>query len=267
MTGTGGTIRVGTSGYSFPDWVGTFYPEDIAKGKMLDHYVQHFDTVEINSTYYRTPHPAVMRNIERKTPPGFEFIVKTPQTFTHERKGIAEAIPPFLDAIAPLAESGKLAGLLAQFPWSFRYNDANLDYIIGHAPLFDGTPLFVEYRHDSWLALPVKEALARAGIGYCNVDQPRLPHLLPPESAATTDVGYVRMHGRNAAHWWGGGPLRYDYAYSDPELSEWVGRLDQLRHQVGKVFVFFNNCHLGQAVRDARRLKDMLAGTAPRLRS
>lgn len=259
MTDAARSIRVGTSGYSFADWVGAFYPEGIAKGKMLDHYVQHFDTVEINSTYYRTPHPAVMRNIERKTPPGFEFIVKTPQAFTHERTGVETAIPPFLESVAPLSETGKLKGLLAQFPWSFRYNAAHFDYIMSHASQFGGIPLFVEFRHDSWLDPQVKPALAQAGIGYCNVDQPALPHLLPPETAATTRVGYVRLHGRNAAHWWGGGPQRYDYTYADSELKEWAERLDQLRQRADKVFVFFNNCHLGQAVKDARRLMDLLA--------
>ncbi|MBI3872584.1 MAG: DUF72 domain-containing protein [candidate division Zixibacteria bacterium] len=253
------SIKVGTSGYSFADWVGPFYPACVAKGKMLDFYVQHFSTVEINSTYYRIPHPAVMRNIERKTPDGFEFIVKAHRSFTHDRAGLDQSTPEFLASVTPMAETGKLKGLLAQFPSSFRFNDANLDYVTSGAALFAPIPLFVEYRHDSWLDPSVKTAMQQAGIGYCNVDEPRLAHLLPSESAATTDVAYVRLHGRNGSHWWSGGPLRYDYSYSDQELQEWAERMDLLREKASKIYVFFNNCHLGQAVKDAQRFLQMMA--------
>ena len=251
-------VRIGTSGYSFPDWVGPFYPGGIEKGKMLDFYVQHFKTVEINSTYYRIPHPAVMRNIERKTPSEFEFILKTHSSFTHERRDIAGPTAEFLAAIEPIAESGKLKGLLAQFPGSFRFSPANLDYLLEGAKLLGALPLYVEFRHDTWLNPQVKPALAAAGIGYCNVDEPALPHLLPPETAATTGTGYIRLHGRNGQHWWGGGPLRYDYSYTDEQLKEWVKRLDELRQKAAKVFLFFNNCHLGQAVKDAFRMQELL---------
>jgi uncharacterized protein YecE (DUF72 family) len=251
-------ILIGTSGYSFPDWVGPFYPAGIEKGKMLDFYIQHFKTVEINSTYYRIPHPAVMRNIERKTPPEFEFIVKTHASFTHERKDLEGPTAEFLTAIEPMAESGKLKGLLAQFPGSFRFSPANLGYVVEGAKLFGDLPLYTEFRHDSWLNPQVKSALTGAGVGYCNVDEPKLPHLLPPEAATTTDIGYVRLHGRNGEHWWGGGALRYDYTYTDDQLREWVKRLDDLRQKASKVFLFFNNCHLGQAVKDAFRMQELL---------
>jgi uncharacterized protein YecE (DUF72 family) len=251
-------IRIGTSGYSFPDWVGQFYPPGIEKGKMLDFYIQHFKTVEINSTYYRIPHPAVMRNMERKTPPDFEFIVKTHSSFTHERRDLQRLTPEFLAAIEPIAETGKLKGLLAQFPFSFHFSPTNLDYLLENAKLYGNLPLYTEFRHDSWLKPEVKTSLAQAGIGYCNVDEPALPHLIPPESAATTGIGYVRLHGRNGQHWWAGGPLRYDYSYTDDQLREWVQRLDELRQKAAKVFLFFNNCHLGQAVKDAFRMQDLL---------
>ncbi len=251
-------IRIGTSGYSFPDWVGLFYPTGIEKGKMLDFYVQHFRSVEINSTYYRIPHPVVMRNIERKTPPDFEFIIKTHSSFTHERGNIEAPTTEFLSSLEPMAESGKLKGLLAQFPGSFHFSESHLDYVVSGSKLFGGLPLFAEFRHDSWLNPLVKPALQGSGVGYCNVDQPALPHLMPAESAVTTDVGYIRMHGRNAQHWWTGGPLRYDYSYTDEQLREWVRRLDELRQKAQKIYLFFNNCHLGQAVRDAQRMQALL---------
>ena len=100
-------VRVGTSGYSFEDWRGSFYPEKIARGKMLDQYVLHFDTVEINSTYYRIPHPAVMHNIVKKAPEGFDFMIKAPQSFTHRRTELQLMMPGMcraavaLDQVAP----------------------------------------------------------------------------------------------------------------------------------------------------------------------
>ena len=112
-------VRVGTSGYSFQDWRGNFYPEGIDKGKMLDHYVQHFNTVEINTTYYRIPHPRVFENMVSKAPEGFDFMVKVPQSFTHRRTDLEQDRDCIHQAIAPLVESGKLDGLLAQFPYSF----------------------------------------------------------------------------------------------------------------------------------------------------
>jgi len=251
-------IRIGTSGYSFLDWIGPFYPEGTARGKMLEHYRNHFDTVEINSTYYRIPGIKTFEGLARRTPPGFEFMVKTHSSFTHERALAVEMTAPFLDAVAPLSESGKLRGVLAQFPYSFRCNAQNLDHVLGGARRFAPYPLFVEYRHDSWLDPSVKEAMAQAQIGYCNVDEPALPHLLPPETATTTRTAYVRLHGRNAAQWWNGGGERYNYSYNDAELGEWIERLQALRVKADRVYVFFNNCHLGMAVKDAKRFMELL---------
>jgi uncharacterized protein YecE (DUF72 family) len=111
-------ILIGTSGYSFADWVGPFYPEGWPKGKMLDYYKDHFHIVEINSTYYRIPHPSVFYHMASKVPDDFEFIVKAHQSFTHTRKDLPENFKAFHEAVKPLKDSGKLKGYLAQFPWS-----------------------------------------------------------------------------------------------------------------------------------------------------
>ena len=103
-------IRVGTSGYSFDDWRNKFYPADVDKGKMLDYYVRFFRTVEINSTYYRIPHPAIMANIVRKAPAGFDFMVKVPQSFTHRRTDLDRDRLKFVQALKPFEESGKTVG-------------------------------------------------------------------------------------------------------------------------------------------------------------
>jgi len=251
-------LRIGTSGYSFPDWIGTYYPHGTPRGKMFDQYVQDFETVEINSTYYGIPHPRVFAAMEKKAPPGFDFIVKTHGSFTHERDQADTNIPKLLEAVSPLNDSGRLNGLLAQFPYSFKYSPAGLDYIRAKNDRLQSIPLFVEFRHDSWLRTDVKEALRAERIGYSNVDEPQLPHLLPPESDATTATGYIRLHGRNAEKWWDGGAERYNYAYTDNQLREWVQRLESLRQKADRIYVFFNNCHLGRAVKDAQRLMELL---------
>lgn len=247
-----GEIRVGTSGYSFEDWRGEFYPDKIEKGKMLDHYVQHFTTVEINSTYYRVPHPAVMHNIAGKAPEGFDFMVKVPQTFTHKREDLEQDLAAYLECLKPVQEKGCLSGLLAQFPYSFKFNQGNLDYISTIHQALHPHRLFVEFRHDSWVNRTMYDHFRAGGIGYVSVDEPPLPHLLNPDCFATADIGYVRLHGRNVEKWWNGGPLRYDYNYSIEELREWRARVRKLAAKCKVVYVFFNNCHLGQAAGNAR---------------
>lgn len=251
-------IRVGTSGYSFEDWKGNFYPEDIAKGKMLDHYVMHFPTVEINSTYYRIPHPAVMANIVKKGPKGFDFMVKVPQSFTHQRADIDSDAAKFREALKPLEDSGKLSGLLAQFPYSFKFNQNTLDYVSICRDAVKPNPLYVEFRHRGWVNRHMYDRLKAENIGYVCVDEPQLPGLLAPDMFATTDTAYLRLHGRNADAWWEGGARRYDYSYSEAELQEWKEKLLKIRNKVKRIYVYFNNCHLGQAAGNAREFMSVL---------
>ncbi len=250
-------IKIGTSGYSFDDWIGSFYPKDIKKGKMLDYYINYFPTVEINSTYYRIPHPAVMANIEKKTPPEFEFVVKTPQILTHRRVDVEKSIAEFGECLKPMEDSGKLKGLLAQFPYSFRFSPVNLEYIKHCGELLKPRALFVEFRHNSWVNRTVYDSLRASKIGYVAVDEPQLPGLLKPDCFNTIETAYIRLHGRNAEHWWNGGALRYDYSYTPDELREWKERVAKLEGKAKKVFIFFNNCHLGQAVKNAHQMKEM----------
>ncbi len=253
-------IKIGTSGYSFEDWRGTFYPEKIEKGKMFDHYLKYFPTVEINSTYYRIPHPAVMANIERKSPEGYEFIVKAPQTVTHKRREIDEAVSEYRECLKPMADTGKLKGILAQFPYSFKFSQAGLNYLNEIKERLTPYPLFVEFRHDGWVNRIMYDYFRNNDIGYVAVDEPQLRGLLKPDLFNTTDTAYLRLHGRNAEEWWDGGPLRYDYDYSEEELSEWKDKIRNLQNKgkAKRLYIFFNNCHLGQAVKNAREMMKML---------
>jgi uncharacterized protein YecE (DUF72 family) len=255
-----GDIVVGTSGYSFGDWVGTFYPERTRKGDMLKEYSKHFGCVEVNSTYYRIPHPVVLKRMEEKTPEGFEFMIKANQEMTHKGSKDPALYRGFLDAIRPVMDAGKFRGVIAQFPWGFKHSQDNLDHLRFIKDQFADHPLFVEFRNSSWVTEDVFTALEENGIGYCSVDEPLLRGLVPPIARVTADLGYVRLHGRNAKNWWGrGGGDRYDYLYSEEELKEWVAKIQGMSQKARKTFVFFNNCHAGQAARNARLMKDLLS--------
>jgi uncharacterized protein YecE (DUF72 family) len=284
-------ILVGTSGYSFADWVGPFYPPGTRSADFLSYYSRHFDVVEVNSTYYGIPQPRVLEQMERKTPPGFRFVVKLNQAMTHQGSRDAALYRDFLAVLEPLKRAQKYDGLLAQFPWGFKRTDENRRHLLGLRALLPEEPLFVEFRHDSWLTPQLEPSLRAHRIGYCAVDEPQLQGLLPPVTMVTSEDAYVRFHGRNARNWWGGsgerpgrpddrgelalanpaGPApskrsdrpprsgdRYDYDYSEAELKEWLGRIAGLAEQARRTYLFFNNCHAGQAARNAKLMQELL---------
>jgi uncharacterized protein YecE (DUF72 family) len=253
-------IWVGTSGYSFRDWVGEFYPPGIPQGQMLDYYATRFPAVEINFTYYRVPHPMTMVQIERKTPEGFRFTVKLHGDVTHRRTREHEVFAGFDRVVAPLREKGKYHGALAQFPSSFHESAENRDYLRFVRDALPDHRIYAEFRHDSWAREETFRLLEELAIGFCSVDEPRLRGLFPPVARATGDTGYVRLHGRNAATWFQGNrELRYNYLYSDAELEEWAAKIRGIAAQTRDTFVFFNNCHAGHAARNAGRMRELLA--------
>ncbi|MDM7917040.1 MAG: DUF72 domain-containing protein [Candidatus Eisenbacteria bacterium] len=256
-------IWIGTSGYSFEDWGGVFYPPGLARGKRLDYYVQHFSCVEINSTYYRLPHPVVIRNIERKTPAGFRFFVKMHKDVTHGGVHTPLAFQSFLDSIEPLLETEKLHGLLGQFPWAFRPSPASWEHLEAIRAGFADLPVYIEFRHSSWATRETFARLRGLGLGFVSVDEPGLPGLFPRILEETDGTGYVRFHGRNAQTWWSkergaGRPDRYDYDYPDKELLEWVERVRDFSSRTTDTYLFFNNCHAGRAARNAMRMSELL---------
>ena len=252
-------VLVGTSGYSFADWVGPFYPPGTKPGDFLVHYSQHFNAVEVNSTYYRIPHPRVLELMEKKTPAGFHFVVKLHQSMTHEASRDPARYREFLAVLEPLKAAGKYDGLLAQFPWGFKRTEANHSHLEAMRELLPGEPLFVEFRHDSWITPDLAPWLTEHQLGYCSVDEPPLRGLVPPIAMATAEDGYVRMHGRNSETWWGrGGGDRYDYDYREDELKEWLKKISDLAETARRTYLFFNNCHAGQAARNAKLMQDLL---------
>ncbi len=252
-------IHVGTSGYSFKDWVGPFYPRRLKPSDFLRYYAERFDSVEVNATYYAIPEPHVVHQMERKTPPHFRFTVKLNREMTHDRSLAPALYARFLAAIEPLRAAGKYDGLLAQFPWAFRRSPGALDHLARLRERLPDQPIFVEFRHDSWSTPELIGDLERLDLGYVSVDEPPLPGLMPPIALRTGPVAYVRFHGRNTATWWGGDEkTRYDYDYRRTELENWLTRIRELAEQARRTYLFFNNCHAGQAARNASLMQELL---------
>ncbi len=254
-------IRIGTSGYSYRDWVGPIYPAGTAPQDFLKFYSRLFDTTEINFTFYRMPTPKMLGRLAEKAPDDFLFSVKTPRTITHERTGnpISE-MSRFRRALEPLIEANALGCVLVQFPYSFRATRANREYLERLRDELDDVPIAVEFRHVGWINEETFDQLAGLDMGFCCVDMPRLRGLIPPIARVTGPVAYVRFHGRNAQKWWRHQEAweRYDYAYSDEELSEWVPKIHRLDQEASLTLVYANNHWQGKAVKTAQRLRELL---------
>jgi uncharacterized protein YecE (DUF72 family) len=259
-------IYLGTSGYSYADWVGPFYPAGTASRDFLRHYARLFAAVEIDYTYYRLPEARTLAAMARQVTPDFRFALKATSVFTHEREATDQTFAQYLRALEPLQEEGKLACVLAQFPHSFHNTQTNRAYLARLREGFGETPLVVEFRHLSWIKDPVFELLRALRLGFCCVDQPRLPNLVPPVAVTTSDWGYLRFHGRNQRQWWQHEEAwqRYDYLYAREELAEWVPKARDLAAQSKHTAVFFNNHYAGQAPTNALQFAEMLgeAGVA-----
>ena len=225
---------------------------------MLPYYCRYFDTLELNVTYYRLPSLRTMGGIARKTPPEFNFWIKAQQDMTHNRGQNPSIFRQFRECIRPIQESGKFRGVLAQFPFSFKGNHENASYLRDLRHELEGLNLAVEFRHNSWIKPEVFDFLKKQGITYCIPDEPNLPGLVPPEPHVTSEIGYVRLHGRNKKNWWGEGADRYDYEYTEDELKEWREKIEDFGTAARVIYLLFNNCHLGQAVRNALMMQQIL---------
>ncbi len=252
-------IKIGTSGYSYDDWRGNFYPKSIQSGQMLEYYCQFFDTVELNVTYYTIPPVRTFERLADKTPDDFEFIIKTNQETTHRRKENNAAIQKLLQSIMPVLEAKKFHGFLAQFPYSFKNNEQNRKYLVETRSLLGDHPFFVEFRHAGWNKEQITGFLKSNDIGYVNVDEPALKGLLPPQSIVSSNSAYIRFHGRNSLDWWDGqGSARYDYEYKQNELENWLIHISNVLKKSFKTYIFFNNHPGGKAVKNARQMMKII---------
>lgn len=259
-------LLIGTSGYSYRDWLGRFYPSRLKPGELLPYYATQFPAVEINTSYYGIPSPGTTAKWAAQVPLGFEFVVKAHQDMTHAEAFRPEVFSQFRDALAPLEGARMLGAVLAQFPWKFRPSPENERFLERFREELPEVPVVVEFRNADWAADRTFQLLWELGLGYCCVDEPRFKSLMPPVVTATSPLGYVRFHGRNYENWWkGDSKARYDYEYSAVELQEWVPRVEQLAESTEKTYVFFNNHNEGNASQNAKQLALLIEQHLPRL--
>lgn len=238
-------IAVGTSGWSYDHWNGVLYPPDAPPTDRLEYYTRAFQTVELNSSFYHWPRLATFRSWQRRLPDGFQFSVKAPRGLTHAKRLYAPEA--WVDRVAAgWHELGdKRAVLLVQLAPDHARDDARLGYFLGLLPSWIRTA--VELRHSSWVDDEVFEMLEHHDAAYCVMSGANLPCIL----RATASSVYVRLHGPDTDHLYGG-------SYSDADLSWWADRIREWDHAGRDVFAYFNNDDGGNAVRNATTLRRLL---------
>ena len=294
-----GEVFVGTCSWAEKSLVksGEFYPPYVKTAEdRLRYYSERFSTVEVDSTYYAIPSLRTVQLWSLRTPESFTFHIKAygaltghgidPKTlppdirdslskeeigkgrlYIKDRALIEELFKRFRDALRPLKDSGKLGVLVFQYPPWFRYGRRSFDEILRTADLLKGYDLAVEFRQGSWFMYgrerEVFEFLRKHNITYITADEPQMgtPDTIPYIPEVTTDIAYLRLHGRNRENWLKQGietSLRYDYLYSDEELKGFVPDVKRLSKRAKRTFVMFNNCHGASAVKNALRMIELL---------
>jgi uncharacterized protein YecE (DUF72 family) len=255
-------IRIGPAGWSYKDWEGIVYPaKPGSKFDPLEYLSGFFETIEINSSFYRPPTASTTRSWVKRVSrnPNFTFTAKLYQLFTHERgKATAEDEKSFREGMDVLNEAGKLGAVLLQFPWSFKNTDEDRLFLTNLLDRFRDYPLVVEVRHTSWNTPRVLESFEERAVGICNVDQPLFKKSIKPAAVSTSAVGYVRLHGRNYQNWFrdkAPRDERYNYLYSVEELDPWIDRIKEIASHTKETYVISNNHFRGKAVVNALEIK------------
>src|SRR5919204_1472794 len=272
-------LFIGTCGWSYPKgsgtWDGVFYPDKLADRDKLAFYAQFFNTVEINSSFYRPTSPYAAKAWAEKVPEHFRFTAKLWQKFTHPKmfeqatgqkaELNEDDFLTFMQALAPLAEAGKLGPLLAQFPTSFKPDAAAVDYLadLVHRLRGAGFSLAVELRHREWTeseeAKLVKRLMEEHGVAWVMIDEPRFKTSIR-HVPLTTNLGYFRFHGRNYQNWWRHAESedRYNYLYTRDELREIAKDVAEVSSRTQETYAFYNNHYGAKAVVNAVQLDQLL---------
>ena len=262
-----GRVRIGTAGWSYPDWEGIVYPQPKGRGfDPLSYLAEYFDVIELNTTFYRPPYRKMTTSWARRTDhnPSFKFTAKLWRGFTHERGTATKGdVLAFKEGLEPLVEADKMGALLLQFPWSFKNDAENRNYLIKIMETFREYSLALEVRHSSWDMSEIYQLLQERMVGFCNIDQPLFYRSLKPTSRVTSSVGYIRLHGQNYEDWFredAGRDERYNYLYSMEELKPWADKIREIAQKSRDTFVITNNHYKGQAVCNALQLKSLHEG-------
>ncbi|HIE53432.1 MAG TPA: DUF72 domain-containing protein [Armatimonadetes bacterium] len=238
-------VRIGTSGWSYKDWRGRFYPADLPSAKWLEHYAQHFDTVEVNSTFYHLPREATVANWRRRTPEGFLFAVKASRFITHKQRlqEPATSLERFLDRMRHFGE--KCGPLLFQLPPNFPADGERLASFL--AAWEAGWLITFEFRHPSWFCEEVYDLLRAHNAALCIADTPSYPQAF----VRTANFVYLRLHGAEKL---------YVSRYTEAQLEEWAGRIRGWLAEGADVYVYFDNDYQAHAVVNAQELRERLTG-------
>jgi uncharacterized protein YecE (DUF72 family) len=239
--------HVGTSGWQYNDWRGSFYPSGLVQKAWLEHYVTRFETVEVNNTFYRLPERQVFADWAERTPLGFVMTLKLSRYLSHIRRlsDPDDPIQLFLERIEPLRAAGRVGPLLLQLPPTMRVDADRLEATLRAVP--DDLRIAVEFRHDSWFTDDVFELLGRHDAALCLADRKSTPL---GSVRRTASWGYLRMHEGLADPW---------PCYGDAALASWVERLRGLWPEPAEVFVYFNNDPGACAVRNAAQFVELAA--------
>jgi uncharacterized protein YecE (DUF72 family) len=237
-------VRIGCSGWVYRDWRGRLYPSGLPQARWLERYAATFDTVELNTTFYRLASPAAAARWVEQTPPGFVFAAKASRYLTHMKRltDLGRGVERFYAAIAPLVEAGRLGPVIWQLPERFQRDDERLARALDALP--PGRHAF-EFRHASWFAPDVEALLRRHGVALVIGDTPQRPF---QTHALTAGWTLIRFH-------WGRRGRRGNYAES--ELRAWAERVRAWSREI-EVFAYFNNDWEGFAPRNALRLRALL---------
>lgn len=238
-------IRIGCSGWNYACWRGSFYPTGLPPARWLERYASVFDTVEVNTTFYRLARREAVERWVRQTPGGFCFAVKASRYLTHVRRltDLDRGVQRLYEPLEPLAQAARLGPLLWQLPPNLRRDDERLERALERLPA--GRHTF-EFRHASWFCDAVYELLRRHGVALAIGDRPQLEF---QTHEVTADFTYVRLHyGRRGRRG----------NYSETELREWAQRISGWARRVD-VYAYFNNDWEGFAPRNARALRRMVA--------
>ncbi len=262
-------VLVGPAGWSYTDWSGYVYPTPRPKNFHEATYLsEFFDTIEINTSFYHPLRPEHAANwLERVAGnPAFLFTAKLWQIFTHEPWATKDDELAVRAGFDVLQKAGKLGAVLLQFPFSFHFTKETVEHLSEVLKRFADYPLAVELRHASWQSSETLALLREHHTGFCNIDQPIIGRSLEPSAESTSQVGYVRLHGRRYDTWFTDDPAspaheRYNYLYSPQELDPWVSRIRNIANQSPSTFVVTNNHFQGKAVVNALQLISILKGS------
>lgn len=266
-------LFVGPAGWSYDDWQGIVHPRCTGLER-LRAVSRMFDLIEINTTFYGPPSPAAARSWTEavRDRPRFRFTAKLSRRFTHDdpRTWRLADRDDFRAGLEPLREAGALGPLLCQFPHSFTARDASLRRLERIRRAFPEARLVLEVRHLSWLAEAAMGRVGDLGYSFCCIDQPPARDAIGLEARATGPIGYLRLHGRNAAKWFDRGAAvheKYDWLYPEEQIAEIVQVARDLRERTEELYVVANNHFAGKGPATALEIAHALAGTCPELPS